>query len=84
MGHRTLRVQRCPTYRQIVGYTLHSPHSTDGQAIGTDPQVIAPALASLLDDAAGKVVTLAVSADMDRTLLIPSHHLPIFVIQPDR
>jgi len=84
VGHRTLRVQRCPTCRQIVGYTLHSQHSADGQAIGTDPQVIAPALASLLDDAAGKVVTLAVSADMDRTLLIPSHHLPIFVIQPDR
>ena len=53
--------------------------------IGADPQVIAPALASLLDDAAGKVViTLAVSADMDRTLIIPSHHLPVFVVEPDR
>ena len=64
----------------------HTPHQTElGQAIGADPQVIAPALASLLDDAAGKVViTLAVSADMDRTLIIPSHHLPVFVVEPDR
>ena len=53
-------------------------------AIGADPQVIAPALASLLDDATGKVITLAVSADMNRTLIIPSHHLPIFVVEADR
>ena len=64
---------------------VHAPHQTElGQAIGADPQVIAPALASLLGDAAGKVITLAVSADMDRTLIIPSHHLPVFVVEPDR
>jgi hypothetical protein len=27
------------------------------------------------------VVTLAVSADGNRTLIIPSHHLPIFVVE---
>jgi hypothetical protein len=84
VGDRTLQVQRCSTCRQIQGYTLHTRQNSDGQAIGADPQVIAPALASLLDDAAGKVITLAVSADMDRTLIIPSHHLPVFVVEPDR
>src|SRR5664279_3091452 len=84
VGDRTLQVQRCSTCRQIQGYTFHTRQNSDGQAIGADPQVIAPALASLLDDAAGKVITLAVSADMDRTLIIPSHHLPVFVVEPDR
>ena len=84
VGDRTLQVQRCSTCRQIQGYTFHSRQNSDGQAIGADPRVIAPALASLLDDAAGKVITLAVSADMDRTLIIPSHHLPVFVVEPDR
>ncbi|HEY4990621.1 MAG TPA: hypothetical protein VII33_00890 [Nakamurella sp.] len=84
VGDRTLQVQRCSMCRQIRGYTLHTRQNSDGQAIGADTQVIAPALASLLDDAAGKVITLAVSADMDRTLIIPSHHLPIFVVEPDR
>ena len=84
VGDRTLQVQRCSTCRQIQG--VHTPHQTElgSKAIGADPQVIAPALASLLDDAAGKVITLAVSADMDRTLIIPSHHLPVFVVEPDR
>jgi len=30
------------------------------------------------------VITLAVSADMDRALIIPSHHLPVFVVEPGR
>src|SRR5664279_3228651 len=84
VGDRTLQVQRCSTCRQIQGYTCHSRQNSDGQAIGADPRVIAPALAALLDDAAGKVIALAVSADMDRTLIIPSHHLPVFVVEPDR
>ncbi len=84
VGDRTLRVQRCSSCRQILGYTLHTGRDSDGRPIGADPQVIAPALASLLDDATGKVITLAVSADMNRTLIIPSHHLPIFVVEADR
>jgi len=72
-------------HRDVAAPAHSTPDRTrNGQAIGADPQVIAPALASLLDDAAGKVITLAVSADMDRTLIIPSHHLPVFVVEPDR
>jgi len=72
-------------HRDVAAPAHSTPDRTrNGQAIGADPQVIAPALASLLDDAAGTVITLAVSADMDLTLIIPSHHLPVFVVEPDR
>lgn len=81
VGRRSLQLQRCSRCRQIQGYTLRTEPDADGREIGTDPEVIGPALASLLDDANGKVVTLAVSADGNRTLIIPSHHLPIFVVE---
>jgi len=84
VGDRKLAVERCSKCSQIETYMLSARDGSGSKSIGTDPEVISAALGSLLDDANDRSLTLAVRADVNRSLVIPSHHLPVFIVEDGR
>lgn len=78
-GNRTLASQVCSSCRHIT-YTLRE-RGQQAEIIGDDPEVLAAALTAVLAQPDVDIFALTVSASKQRSLIIPRHHLPVFIVE---
>ena len=77
-GDRTLAAEQCQCHH--LTYTLRQ-RGKQAETIGDDAEVVTAALTALVAQPDVDVFTLTISATKQRSLVIPRHHLPVFVVE---
>lgn len=77
-GDRTLTTEQCRCHH--ITYTLRR-RGQNAEIIGDDPEVVTAALAAVLTQPDIDVFTLTVAGPNQRSLIIPRHHLPVFIVE---
>jgi len=77
-GDQTLTAEQCQCHH--ITYTMRH-RGWKAEIIGEDQDVVTAALTAVVAQPDVNTFTLTISATKQRSLVIPRHHLPVFVVE---